>query len=520
MADEDKTIKESMQRIAFEIQDAGATKWQAMHLIKELEGFVGSEQQLRRKAYEAMEKLNPEAAKTFLSFERLRVFTSAGRREPFDRGNIIKSLLAETRVPRSVAEKIGSEVEDRIKDLKIEYLNTPLIREMVGLKLLEYGHEPVYREYCRIGMPVFEVKKKIESGNFENPEVLREYAWLSAITGKAREMHFDSIIHVFAPEDFCTKIFCCTAFLEGKPEDMAIQAGKLDRKCTLPAAAIALNYSLAAECRAQKKLPETLAFCDKVFSLTKGRRNAELALFSDYEWRGLSETRKKAVHASKAAIESELQSFQFHLAVDSKYQLKLLEKKPHKLVVTNNYRERVFLHSDLVAAGQGAKSLLLCAGINLEKILQQPGGEKEFFQRLDEASKAIIGLSEQKRKELQKRGYFEKWMAEDTSTGVCLSGLLKASKGMNESSPEKAAEEIITALQKKGFCTMHMPSAKSAAAFGIIEGPSETQKMLLRMSQKARKAYGFKYYAPGPREADAILNEAPCIEINYGKGQE
>ena len=114
-----KPVKETIQKIASECQESGATKWEAMKILKELEQYPGTEQQKRKKALEILEEINPEAAKTFASFERLRVFTSREKREAFDRGNIIKSLLKETSVSRAVAEKIGGEVEDKIKDLKI-----------------------------------------------------------------------------------------------------------------------------------------------------------------------------------------------------------------------------------------------------------------------------------------------------------------------------------------------------------------------------------------------------------------
>src|SRR3989344_6339276 len=90
--EETKPTREVLLQIAFECQESGATKWQVMKIIKELEGEEGSDSHLKRKAAEILEKLNPEAAKTFLSFEKLKVYTSAEKREPFDRGNIIRSL--------------------------------------------------------------------------------------------------------------------------------------------------------------------------------------------------------------------------------------------------------------------------------------------------------------------------------------------------------------------------------------------------------------------------------------------
>ena len=169
-----KPIKESLQIIAFECYESGASKWQVMKVLKEIENFQGTKKQLNTKVTEILAELNPEAAKTFSSFEKLKVFTSAEKRQAFDRGNIIKSLLKETKISRAIAKTIGSEVEDKIKDLQLDYLNTSLIREMVNVKLLDYGHEPVHGEYARLGLPVFEVKKKLEQNIFENKEILRE----------------------------------------------------------------------------------------------------------------------------------------------------------------------------------------------------------------------------------------------------------------------------------------------------------------------------------------------------------
>ena len=59
------TIKETIQKLILECQESGASKWEVMKVLKELETFSGTEQQLRKKAAETLEKLNPDAAKTF-----------------------------------------------------------------------------------------------------------------------------------------------------------------------------------------------------------------------------------------------------------------------------------------------------------------------------------------------------------------------------------------------------------------------------------------------------------------------
>ncbi len=511
--EEGRPVREAVQRIAFEMQEAGATKWQAIRVLKELEQFQGNEQQLRKRAFEAMEKLNPGAAGTFISFERMKVFTSKEKRERFDRGNIIKSLLRETKVSRAVAEKIGSEVEDRIKDLKIEYLNTPLIREMVSSKLLEYGHEPVHREYSRIGMPVFEVGKRLEAWRFDNPEIMREYAWLSLITGRAREMHFDSLIHIFYPEDFATKIFCAPKFFEGEVEDMAVSAKELDNICSVPSTAAAWNFSLA-DAGATEKKSGAAASAEKIFSLTKGRRVAELALFADFGWKEKSHLKKKAVQTANRLIGGASDSFSYCVSVDSRYQLKLLGSAPQeKITAMNNSRSRVVLYDWVVAVGNNS-GLLHLVGINLEKIAQTAGDEKGFFSLLEEVTETISSLSAHKRQLLSKRNYIEKWAAEETSTGVCLAGLLRASRALSQDNPSKAAEGIIAGLQKEGFMVMEMPEHESRHIFEIIGEKGATQEMLLgHVGQKARNNYGFAYAVSSLKDAEALLGDVPCVEV-------
>lgn len=508
---QEKPVNEAIQRIAFEMQEAGATKWQVMHVLKELEEFSGTEQQLRKRAYEVIEKLNQNAAKTFLSFERMRVFTSKEKREQFDRGNIIKSLLHETKVSRAVAEKIGSEVEDKIKDLKIEYLNTPLIREMVSYKLLEYGHEPIHREYTRLGMPVFEVKKKLEFGPFENKEILREYNWLAVITGKARELHYDDVIHVFSPEDFSTKIFCAQKFFEGTIEDIALQASALDKVATFPISLTALNYSIVTGKSYAKK--EMLDSMEKIFRLTKRKRNAELALFTDSEWRSFGDFKKKAVHVTNTLLSTDSEAFEFYVSIDTKYQLKLLDKKNIRMaVLVNNLKERGFLYNQFMITGNH-KGVLQLVGVNLEKILQQAGEEKEFFEKYREVLEAIEKLCEVKRQELSKRSYIEKWVSGETWPALALSGLLRATRNISQANQAKVAEQMINEASTRGFSVTSMPEKLSLEKFGNIEEEAETQKMLLLMSQKARKNYGFMYSASNTREAEALLSDVPCVKI-------
>ncbi len=510
--EEEKPVKESLQRIAFECQESGATKWQVLKIIKELEAAEGNEAQLRKKASEILEKLNPEAAKTFISFERLRVFTSREKLEAFDRGNIIRSLLKETGVSRAVAEKIGGEVEDKIKDLKISYLNTQLIREMVGVKLLEYGHEAIHSDYARIGLPVFEVRKKLEAGLFENPEILREYNWLKAIPAEARQLHFESTIHVYAPEDYSTKIFCASEFIAGEKEEIALAAAKKDRVLTMPLALKAMNFSLA-HAKAGKKLFEEFSSTQKIFSVTGKKRFCELALYTGQEWELHAAGKKNAVALANHALQQKSPALEFCVAIDSKYQLKLLEKKclGTGLTILNNSREKNSVHG--LGPVPGTKPVLQAVGINLPKAAESAmGRENGFMQKIREISETITALAEKKKEILRKKNYFEGWMGQ-SETAVCLAGIAIACGQLSSGEPEKIAEQAISEFQRHGFAVLGMHSGEAAEKFGLgVEKPAE-QEMLLRMNARQKRSYGFVYEAQSLKEAEALLGECPCVKL-------
>jgi len=154
-------IQEKIQIIAKEIEEANASTWTITKIIKELtEMETKKETKLRKRALELLKKLDPNAGKIYETFSKLKVHTSKETLENFNRGHILTSLLKETNISRSVAEKITLEVENEIKDSKIEFLTTALIREMVNTKLVTYGLEKIREHYARIGEPIYEGKEK------------------------------------------------------------------------------------------------------------------------------------------------------------------------------------------------------------------------------------------------------------------------------------------------------------------------------------------------------------------------
>ncbi|MCX5715565.1 MAG: hypothetical protein NTV07_01635 [Candidatus Omnitrophica bacterium] len=122
-------IEEKVQLIAKEILEAGANQWTITKIIKSLtEMNTASDKKLREKALELLKELDPNAAIIYERFSKMKVYTSKETISGFNRGNIITSLLKETSISRSVAEKITVEVENQIKDANISFLTPSLIR--------------------------------------------------------------------------------------------------------------------------------------------------------------------------------------------------------------------------------------------------------------------------------------------------------------------------------------------------------------------------------------------------------
>jgi hypothetical protein len=508
--EENKPIKETIQRIAFELRESGATEWEVLKIIKELENITTSETQYRKRAAELLEKLNPEAARTFKSFEKMKVYTSAEKREAFDRGNIIKSLLKETSLSRHIAEKIGAEVEDKIKDMKIEQLNTQIIREMVSTKLLEYGHEVGHREYSRIGLPVFEVKKKLEQGFFENKEILKEFNWLFKIPLKTKQLHFDSIINIHYPEDFSTKIFATAKHLKGEREDILLATIEADKYISTPLTITAINYSRAENIKTEKKAQEEAQALEKIFTATGKKRNAQIALFTDYEWEK-SGTKTGAMLLAKALMEkTDSKALETSIAIDTKYKLKLLPKRKENINILNYSKEKTTKFGKITICGN-TNTILQTTSINTPKIIEISSKE-EFWKKLEEILQEIKEMCETKRKELEKRNYIDKKTLEQAENVIALAGLNQTATQI-EQNHAKTIEQIITTVQKHGFIACSSPPEDSLQRFGIEEKENELQKKLLQMTQKTRKTFGHTYIAENTKEAETILNDCPSVTI-------
>src|SRR3989339_1845707 len=129
----------------------------------------------------------------------LFVRTSSDNIIGWDRKKIVDALVLETDISRDIAEIIGHEVERQIANLRVANITAPLIRELVDVKLLEYGLEDARRKHTRLGLPLYDVKQMILSPNKENANVPHgpEATNLSLAEGIKKEF---ALLHVFSQD--------------------------------------------------------------------------------------------------------------------------------------------------------------------------------------------------------------------------------------------------------------------------------------------------------------------------------
>jgi ribonucleoside-triphosphate reductase (formate) len=91
----------------------------------------------------------------------IEVLTSGGQLVRWNRERIVQALIRETGLAPSVADRISREVERQIIYSKASRLTASLIRELVNVKLLEYGYTQESQLHSRLGVPFFDIERII-----------------------------------------------------------------------------------------------------------------------------------------------------------------------------------------------------------------------------------------------------------------------------------------------------------------------------------------------------------------------
>jgi anaerobic ribonucleoside-triphosphate reductase len=457
-------VDEKIHIIAKEIQEAKASQWTITKIIKELsEMDTRSDKKLRKRALELLKKLDKEAAKIYETFSKMKVYTSLENIENFNRGQIIKSLLNETNITRNVAEKITKEVEEQIKDSKINYLTPALIREMVDSKLIGYGLEEIRNQYAKVGEPVFQIQKKLKEKSFSN-ESTREFVLLRDIPKQIREKHYNGEIFIEDLAGFESHIYSYN-FISKREDSLEKtilrNVGKLIKKekyFSLPPNLFGLTLACGSFVQNDKQAKKAAELIEEALKLPKQGFVNSLELFTP---RILEEYSDARLNASK--ITNNLLKDESVVSVDSKYCLKLIDQKNKNFMILNNFNEEYFpLNNGFFSTEQGMVSFV---NINLQKIAQNYN--KNFFEKIKEISEEIKELDKIKRKKLEEKNYLKEFNIEKMKTGIGLTNLFDLYKEFEGEKTKEFANKTYKVLSKKfdDFLLFGLGSEKAKAKF-------------------------------------------------------
>lgn len=151
----------------------------------------------------------------------LNVQTSQDRLVKWDRNRIVEALQLETGLDVSLASIIAAEVENQIKNAGITVLTAPLIRELVGAKLIEHGLAEENDLHRRLGVPLYDASRIIRGCAQEafhaTPSttddilaraVKKEYALAEVFSAPVTQAHLLGRIHINELE-YVDRLYAC-----------------------------------------------------------------------------------------------------------------------------------------------------------------------------------------------------------------------------------------------------------------------------------------------------------------------
>ncbi len=128
----------------------------------------------------------------------------------FDPQRITDALVRETGIAPELAHQISLEVKEQVERSGIRALTAPLIRGLVDARLLEYGLIAEYRKHSRLGVPLYDVDRMIQTGvndttRMHGPEgtslaladsIKREYAILTVFSDSVANAHLSGDLYL------------------------------------------------------------------------------------------------------------------------------------------------------------------------------------------------------------------------------------------------------------------------------------------------------------------------------------
>ncbi len=185
----------------------------AYHLRKLLkQSLVGLNKSERRYTITNLGKLVLNLArqieeKSIVESGKMYVRTSRQTIEEFNSHKIIQSLVREANLSLEQATKITEEVENKIYKLSTSYLTSRLLRDCVNNVLLEHGLEEQMNKLIRVGIPFFDLDKKLNNSDNSlkngindlvvniSKNILSDY-FVNSFQKDILDMHYSGEIHL------------------------------------------------------------------------------------------------------------------------------------------------------------------------------------------------------------------------------------------------------------------------------------------------------------------------------------
>ncbi len=459
----EEPVSEALQQIIEECREAKASPWVIGKIVKELRAEKNPRRdQLRRRTLELLTQFDPKAGKTFESFQRLTVRTSGMEIQRFDRGNIIHSLLKETSISRPMAEKIGAEVEDKIKDLDIQYLSTALIREMVIGRLLEYGLENIRRQYCRLGLPVYDVDHLVSENRLDATAILSKYHLAKTIPPRLADYHFAGEIHIASLWDFSIRPVAESVRVDELADEasmarLAHSLARAKQQSGIPPTVEGVAHAIRIKSK-KRRNELALAFWSMVSAIESQGTTAgvvQLSPFAPARWtepgtgRSLSVENVIAVHSAFGKMTEPPTAYYPVLAFDSKYQVKILDTLTGQVEILNCTRDELLAWPEFCAPRPVSGHYR----VHAERLSAEGDSETRFVERLLKRADALVELETVRRESLSERSFHAHtdWTAWGAHVGF--TGLAQAvARITNETQPvaqARVAERWLRDIRKR-----------------------------------------------------------------------
>jgi len=172
-------------------------------------------------------KVSEEVDSTDLSL--LVAPTTKDELHGWDKEKIVESLEKEADLSRDIAEKIATNVEEKIINSGVKQMSTSLIRELIDNEMFEMGLNINLEKHSIIGMPKFDIDQLIFSKTNENSNVstnnpeavnlaiaettLKQYALKHIFSKDVAEAHWRGSIHLH-DLGYPVRVYCSAHSLE------------------------------------------------------------------------------------------------------------------------------------------------------------------------------------------------------------------------------------------------------------------------------------------------------------------